>query len=80
MRTGVIGVFTIALLALFAYSCGDSDDCNGIICDPCEPDQECCAGHCQAVYEEPEFEDDPPVLIGRYCLDTPQQNCPVEQW
>ena len=64
----------LAVLALFV-GCGD-DDCSGIICDACESGQDCCAGHCQAVYEE---QGDESVLVGHFCLDIPPQTCPLPQ-
>ena len=65
---------TLAVLAFFG-GCGDDRDCSGIICDPCELGQECCAGSCRAVYEEQGEES---VLVGHFCLDTPPQTCPLE--
>ena len=66
------------MLAVLLFGCGCGDDCKGVICDSCKPGQFCCAGTCQAVYDEQE--DGSLILLGHYCLDTPQQTCPVPQW
>ncbi len=74
-QTLKVTALLVCSLAFFAYGCGDTYDCRGIICDACEPDQVCCSGSCQAVYEEQGEES---VLVGHYCLDTPPQTCPLE--
>ncbi len=74
MRYGA--AFWVAAVFVLFGACGDDYNCLGMICDPCEPGQICCAGDCQAVYEEQGGES---VLVGHYCLDTPPEACPLPQ-
>jgi hypothetical protein len=67
--------FWMQAVLVFCNGCGDTYDCSGIICDECEPGQDCCAGHRHAMYEEEGEESD---RVRHFCLDTPPQTCPLD--